>query len=120
MQDRNSLEAYCLGKPGVTKSYPFDATTAVFKVGDKMFMLYNDDEKPLSFNVKCDPLYALELRSLYDGVNAGYHMNKKHWNTVEVDGSIEDEVLLEFIDDSYALVYKGLTKKEKAKIDLTV
>jgi len=110
------LEKYCLDKKGVIKQYPFDKYVAVYKVGNKMFALSNDTESPLRVNVKCNPLYALELRSIYEAVNAGYHMNKKHWNTVTCDGSISTEEIFSWIDDSYALVFNALSKKEKALI----
>lgn len=111
MLTRDSIEQYAMDKSGVTKEYPFDKVTAVYKVAGKMFLLMNDIEDPIRFNVKCDPLYALELRSLYDSVIAGYHMNKKHWNTVRVDGEIDDKTLYSFIDDSYDLVVAGFSKK---------
>lgn len=110
------LEAYCLGKNGAVKEYPFDRYVAVFKVGGKMFALKKDAEIPLRVNLKCDPLYALELRSIYKSVIPGYHMNKKHWNTLICDGEIEDEMIRSMIDDSYDLVFKSLSKKEQAKL----
>ena len=111
MLDRAAIEAYCLTKNGVTKNYPFNEKTAVFKVTDKMFLLFDDTSDNVWFNVKCDPLYALELRSLYKSVTAGYHMSKKHWNSIHVDGELEDTQLQGFIDDSYNLVFSKLTKK---------
>lgn len=71
------------------------------------------DEVPLCVNLKCDPIYALELRSLYDSITAGYHMNKKHWNTLTIGGDVDDALLKELIDHSYALVFAGLTKKDQ-------
>lgn len=116
MLTREMIEAYALNRPGVDKEYPFDTVTAVYKVAGKMFLLMNDNDRPVRFNVKCEPLYALELRSLYDSVIAGYHMNKKHWNTVRVDGEVDDIELYTFIDDSYALVVAGLSKKVRASL----
>jgi len=110
------LQQYCLGKKGVLKEYPFDKYVAVYKVGNKMFALSKDGEKPIRVNLKCDPIYALELRSLYKSVIAGYHMNKKHWNTVSFGEDVDDETILSWIDDSYNLVFKGLSKKEQTSI----
>lgn len=109
------LEKYCLNKNASVKEYPFDKYVAVYKVGGKMFALKKDTEEPLRINLKCDPLYALELRSLYESIIPGYHMNKKHWNTVTVeDSDVDDETVEELIDHSYNLVYEKLTKKQKA------
>ncbi len=108
----NEIDTYLLSKKGATFDYPFDKTVRVYRVADKMFALMAD-EKPLSINLKCDPLYALELRSLYESVKSGYHMNKKHWNTVTLGGDVDDTLLREFIDHSCELVYGKLTKKQK-------
>jgi predicted DNA-binding protein (MmcQ/YjbR family) len=81
---------------------------------DKIFLLADIQEPKCSINLKCNPEWALELRASYPAVQPGYHMNKKHWNTVEVDGSIPDEIVLKMIDHSYGLVVNGLTKKDKA------
>lgn len=106
------LENFALALPNTEKSFPFDKTTAVFKVCNKMFFLI-DEPEALSFNVKCDPTYAMELRSIYKDVTPGYHMNKKHWNTVKVNGDIDQETLFEFIKDSYDLIVSKLTKKQE-------
>lgn len=110
---------YCLAKKGVTEHFPFDEDTLVFKVGGKMFALSSLSQweigKP-SINLKCDPERALELRSQYDGINAGYHMSKVHWNTVAVNNDVEPALLRELIDHSYDLVLKSLTKKLQAEI----
>ena len=116
MLTKEMIEHYALKQQGVIKEYPFDTVTAVYKVAGKMFLLMNDNDEPTRFNVKCDPLYAVELRSLYDSIIAGYHMNKKHWNTVTVNGEIDDKELLAFIDDSYALVVAGLSKKVRESL----
>lgn len=117
MLSPSDLETYALAKKGVTKSYPFYPYIPVFKVLDKMFLLYNEEkDEPLQINVKCDPLYALELRTIYDSVVPGYHMNKKHWNTVYIDGDIDNETLLSFIDDSYDLVVAGFSKKKQKEL----
>lgn len=105
IMDIESLREYCLSLPDVTEGFPFDETTLVFKVKGKMFLL-TDLEGPLTMNVKCEPEKAVELREQYSCVKPGYHMNKKHWNTVEIDGSVTDKVLKEWIDESYRLVRK--------------
>jgi len=100
------IRDYCLDKPGVTEGLPFGPEVLVFKVKDKVFCLLRLDQHPTSFNVKCDPDRAIELREQYPAVQPGYHMNKKHWNTVTVDGSLSANLLKDFIDHSYALVAK--------------
>lgn len=101
-----SLREYCIRKPMVEESFPFGEDTLVFKVGGKIFLLCSLDSNPLQFNVKCDPELAIELRERYSCVQPGYHMNKKHWNTIVVDHSVSDNDLREWIDHSYGLVYK--------------
>jgi len=108
---------YCIAKPVVTEEFPFDEVTLVFKVANKMFALTSLD-KEFSINLKCDPEYAIELREQYPAVQPGYHMNKKHWNTVYVDGSIRDELLCEWIDQSYDLIVRSLTKKVREENNL--
>ena len=98
-----SLREYCISKKSVTESFPFDYETLVFKVSGKIFALVSL-EGDLSINLKCDPVLALELRERYSAVTPGYHMNKKHWNTVVLDGSIADKEILSWIDHSYELV----------------
>lgn len=95
---------YCLSKEDVTSSFPFGTETLVFKVNGKAFCLMGLNREPLSFNVKCDPELALELREQYPAVIPGYHMNKKHWNTVLMDGSLTAKQIKQFIDHSYDLV----------------
>lgn len=108
------LDTYIRAKQGVTFDYPFDEKVRVYRIAEKMFALTSED-RPISVNLKCDPIYALELRSLYEGIIAGYHMNKKHWNTVTVeDSDVDDETVEELIDHSYDLVLDKLTKKQKA------
>ncbi|WP_373029789.1 MmcQ/YjbR family DNA-binding protein [Sulfurovum sp.] len=107
------LDNYIRSKQGVTFDYPFDEKVRVYRIAEKMFAL-TSEERPVSVNLKCDPIYALELRSLYEGIIAGYHMNKKHWNTVTVEESdVDDETVKELIDHSYDLVYNKLTKKQR-------
>ena len=101
---------YCLRKPCATEGTPFGPTVLVFKVSGKMFALAALDEVPTRVNLKCDPDLALELRDRYEQVTPGYHMNKKHWNTVEIEGGIPDAELRKMIDHSYDLVAKALPK----------
>lgn len=97
------LREYCISKDNVTESFPFGDDTLVFKAKGKIFVLANL-EGDLSINLKCDPALALELRERYDSVTPGYHMNKKHWNTILVDGSVPDKEILAWVDHSYNLV----------------
>jgi predicted DNA-binding protein (MmcQ/YjbR family) len=113
-----TLQHYCLSKKGVTESFPFGPDTLVFKVGEKLFLLASLDEVPLQFNVKCDPDEAVQLRDTYNCVVPGYHMNKKHWNTIVVDGSVSDKQLQQWIDASYNLVFDSLPKKLKQEISV--
>ena len=109
--DIESIREYCLAKKEVEESFPFGETTLVFKVMGKIFLLTSLDNPVLQFNVKCDPEQAIEWREQYAAVQPGYHMNKKLWNTVIVDGSIPGRVLRGMIDDSYRLVVQSLPKK---------
>lgn len=113
------LREYCLSKPGAEETLPFGPDTLVFKVSGKAFLLTGFDNKPVRFNVKCDPEKAIELREQYDCVLPGYHMNKKHWNTIVADGSVPVKLLKEWIDHSYELVAGSLTSKEKEKLSKT-
>ena len=110
------LSQYLLRKKGTTSSYPFDETTLVFKVMNKMFILVTEDGTPLHINLKCDPEEAQILRGLHTSIMPGYHMNKEHWNTVILDGSLPDELIYKMIDDSYNLVVKGLKKADREKL----
>ncbi len=106
-----TLRDYCLSKNAVEEAVPFGPDTLVFKVGGKIFLLVSLDEAELRFNVKCDPEKAEELREVYPSVLPGYHMNKKHWNTILADGTVSDKLLKEWIDHSYELVSKSARKK---------
>lgn len=98
-----TLREYCIVKKGVTESFPFGNDTLVFKAGSKIFALVNLDED-LSINLKCDPALTIELRERYPSVTPGYHMNKKHWNTVLLDGTVPDKEILSWVDHSYELI----------------
>jgi predicted DNA-binding protein (MmcQ/YjbR family) len=108
--DFNTLRTYLLAKPGAIEDFPFDTATLVVKVGGKMFALVGIDEVPLRLNLMSLPEQAEVLRELYSAVLPGYHMNKRHWNTVVLDGSLPDEDVLGMIDESYRLVVQGLPK----------
>jgi len=101
-----TIRDYCLSKPDVEETLPFGPDTLVYKINNKVFLLMGLDEEQLRFNVKCDPDKAIELREEFSCVLPGYHMNKKHWNTIVVDGSVSTKQLKEWIDHSYDLVSK--------------
>lgn len=109
------LREYCLQKKGAEESFPFGELTMVYKVGEKIFLLAGLEEGN-SFNAKCDPDRAIEWRELYDEVIPGYHMNKKHWNTVYMNGRLTLKQLHEMIDHSYDLVIRSLPQKIQAEI----
>jgi predicted DNA-binding protein (MmcQ/YjbR family) len=109
--DLADFRDYCLMKPGTTEGMPFGETVVVFKVSGKMFALASLDDVPPRVNLKCDPERALDLRDRYEEVQPGYHMNKKHWNTVELGGGIPETELRGMIDHSYDLVIARLPKR---------
>ena len=106
-----TLREFCLSLKAVTESFPFDDDALVFKVMGKMFALTSLEDRTLS--VKCDPEKAIVLREQYPSVTPGYHMSKKHWNTIQLNGSIPDTLIREWIVDSYRLVAAGLTRKQR-------
>lgn len=109
------LRNYCLEKTCVTEGLPFGPETLVFKVFDKMFALLSLNDKRI--NLKCEPEKALQLREKFEAVIPGYHMNKKHWNTIILDGTLPDHIIMEWIDHSYDLVVDKLPKTQKSKIN---
>jgi predicted DNA-binding protein (MmcQ/YjbR family) len=115
------LRNFCITKKGVTEHFPFDNLTLVFKVMDKMFALSGLDRWERgqeSINLKCDPEKSEELRGEYEGINPGFHMNKKHWNTVTINTSdVSDHLVKELINHSYNLVVSGLTKKAQKELE---
>lgn len=116
--DLDGLISYIGAKAGVEETFPFDEHTLVWKVMGKMFGASNIVEQPLRINLKCDPDRAIELRDEHAEILPGWHMNKKHWNTVIVgEGQLEQSLLLELIDHSYQLVVKSLTKAKKAELE---
>jgi predicted DNA-binding protein (MmcQ/YjbR family) len=108
----NSLLNYSLSLKGVEETFPFDKTTLVVKVGGKMFLLVDIDDAS-TVNLKCDPEKAIELRETYSGILPGYHMNKKHWNTVTLVGDVDDQLIFDLVKHSYQLVIQSLPKKLK-------
>ncbi len=112
-----AFREYCLSKPGVTEETPFGVDTLVFKVGCRIFAL-TDLNTFESINLKCDPEMAVQLREQYNAVQPGYHMDKKHWNTIRMQNNIPDLVLKQWIDQSYYLVYAKLTRAQKLAISV--
>ncbi|HSZ71957.1 MAG TPA: MmcQ/YjbR family DNA-binding protein [Cytophagaceae bacterium] len=111
-----SFRTYCLSLKGVEEGMPFGDETLVFKVMEKLFALTNIDTFT-SVNLKCDPEKAIELREQYPAIIPGYHMNKKHWNTLVMDGSLSDPMIKELTKDSYDLVVASLTKKSRQELE---
>jgi predicted DNA-binding protein (MmcQ/YjbR family) len=117
LMDLDTIRKYCLDKKSTTESFPFGETTLVFKVRGKIFLLMGLDQRPLRFNVKCDPEQAVEWRETYSAVIPAFHMNKKHWNTVIINGQLSAKQILGMIDASYGLVVKSLPVKERKKLE---
>jgi predicted DNA-binding protein (MmcQ/YjbR family) len=116
MLELNEIREYCLSKKGSSEDFPFDLETLTIRVGDKMFLLTNIKSEDLRINLKCDPLLAIDLRDEFPAVQPGYHMNKVHWNTVYIDGTIPDDRILRMIDHSYDLVLNKLKKADRERI----
>ena len=110
----DQFRRYCLSKKGVTEEFPFAMPVAVYKVQGKMFALADTDFRRV--NLKCDPVRAIELRERYRSVTPGYHMSKRHWNSVMMDGSVDDALVHEWVDHSYDLVVAGLTGAQRAAL----
>ncbi len=108
---------YCLAKPGVEETFPFNETTLVFKVMGKMFALTGLDNEEFTVNLKCDPEYSVQLREEHEDVRPGFHMSKKHWNTVHFQGQLSDTFLCELVDHSYDLVVKKLRKADREVLE---
>ena len=112
----DEVHTYLLSQPGAVEERPFNPETPVYKVGGKMFAYTSPNNTPPSITIKLDPFHGQILRSTYEAVQAGYHMNKEHWNTIALDGSIPKDELLTWIDESYTLVHASLTKKAKQQL----
>jgi predicted DNA-binding protein (MmcQ/YjbR family) len=113
---RDEVLDACASMPGAVEDYPFGDEVAVFKVGGKMFALVMLAGEPGFVNLKCDPDWALELRAVYAAVRPGYHANKRHWNSVTLDGTVKDRALREMIDHSYELVISRLPRSQRARL----
>lgn len=109
--------SYCLSLRGVTETYPFEEGLPVMKVVAKMFAIISPKHTPIRISLKCDPDLAIDLRRKYTSITAGYHLNKRHWNTVVLDGTVPKDVLKDMIEHSYKLVFKGLKKSEREEIE---
>lgn len=116
MLNVEDIRTYCLNKKGVTEDFPFDSETLVFRVMGKIFGLMSLEKELPTINLKCDPVMAEKLREQYTGVQPGYHMNKKHWNTVVADGSFGMKELQHWINHSYELVVAGLPKSKREEL----
>jgi predicted DNA-binding protein (MmcQ/YjbR family) len=114
--DHAQILAILQAKAGAEAGYPFDETARVYKVGGKMFALVAEEADPLRLNLKCDPQDALALRRQHAAILPGYHMNKRHWNTLVLDGSLSDSLVRELIDHSYELVVAGLPKRVRGEV----
>ena len=113
----DEFRTYCLKKPFVTEGFPFDNRTLVFKVDGKLFALLDVNTFD-QVNLKCDPEKAIELRERYQGIFPGYHMNKKHWNTVRINEDVPDYLIYELLDESYSQVVRTFTKKRRNELSL--
>ncbi|MGP3957688.1 MmcQ/YjbR family DNA-binding protein [Nonomuraea sp. 3N208] len=113
---RDRVMAECTAKPGSVEDYPFGDDGAVFKVAGRMFALVSLDSPPGSVSLKCDPGLAADLRARHAAITPGYHLNKRHWNTVALDGSVPDEEVLDLIDHSYELVVARLTRAQQNEL----
>ncbi|PRX45054.1 putative DNA-binding protein (MmcQ/YjbR family) [Prauserella shujinwangii] len=112
----DELKAACLAFPGATEEFPFNEATSVFKVAGKMFALSALDADPLSVSLKCDPELAAQLRATHPAITGGYHLNKRHWNTVVLDGTVPDRLVRDMIEDSYDLVVARLPKARRERL----
>jgi predicted DNA-binding protein (MmcQ/YjbR family) len=111
--DRDELRAACLSLPGAVEDFPFTDEVSVFKVGGKMFALCALDDEPLRLSLKCDPELAAQLRAAHPAIAPGYHLNKRHWNTVTIDGSLPGQMVTDLLHDSYDLVVASLPKARR-------
>jgi predicted DNA-binding protein (MmcQ/YjbR family) len=113
MMDAAEFRDHCLGFRGSTETFPFGHATSVFKVAGKIFAITPLSREPLQVSLKCDPLLAEQLREAHPAVNPGYHLNKRHWNTVTIDGSVSDQMLRDMVEDSYDLVVSRLPQSRR-------
>ncbi|CAG7648412.1 Predicted DNA-binding protein, MmcQ/YjbR family [Actinacidiphila bryophytorum] len=113
----DALKALCLGLNGASETFPFDAETSVFKVGGKIFAISALDSDPLSVSLKCEPEIAVRLREAHPAITPGWHLNKRHWNTVRLDGSLPDALVEELVEDSYDLIVAKLPRARQLRLD---
>jgi len=111
--DQHELKAQCLALPGASEEFPFGDELSVFKVGGKMFAACDLDAQPLQLSVKCDPDIAVQLRAAHPAIAPGYHLNKRHWNTITLDGSLPDRMVTDLLGDSYDLVVASLPRARR-------
>jgi predicted DNA-binding protein (MmcQ/YjbR family) len=111
-----ALRKLCLSFPGAVEEFPFGPETSVFKVGGKMFALSGLERRPLQVSLKCEPDLADQLRIAHEAINPGYHLNKRHWNTLTLDGSLPDRMVRDLVEDSYDLVVEGLPRAKRAAL----
>src|SRR5919112_3732996 len=114
--DATQLRRWCIGRPGAIEDFPFGPEHSVFKVAGKMFALSALDRTPLEVSLKCEPPLAVELRNTYSAIRPGYHLNKRHWNTVTLDGSLADAFVCDLIEDSYDLVVSALPRRTREEL----
>ena len=114
--DAAGLRAWCLGQPGAIEEFPFGPEHSVFKVAGKIFALSALERAPLEVSVKCEPELAVGLRNTYGAIRPGYHLNKRHWNTITLDGSLPDRLVREFVEDSYDLVVSALPARVRQQL----
>jgi predicted DNA-binding protein (MmcQ/YjbR family) len=114
--DASDLRTWCLQHPGATEDFPFGPATSVFRVAGKMFALSALDRTPLEVSVKCEPELAVGLRESYPAIRPGYHLNKRHWNTITLDGGLADQLVRDLIEDSYDLVVSALPRRTREQL----
>src|SRR5690349_21880275 len=114
--DATELRTCCLGHPGASEEFPFGPENSVFKVAGKMFALSALERTPLRISVKCEPELAVGLRASYPAIRPGYHLNKRHWNTLTLDGSLPDQLIRDLVEDSYDLVVSALPRRIRAEL----
>jgi predicted DNA-binding protein (MmcQ/YjbR family) len=114
--DASELRSWCVGQAGAIEDFPFGPETSVFKVAGKMFALSALDRTPLQVSVKCEPDLAVALRDSYPAIRPGYHLNKRHWNTITLDGSLPDQLVRDLIEDSYDLIVSALPRRVRAQL----
>jgi predicted DNA-binding protein (MmcQ/YjbR family) len=116
--DAAELRSWCLQQPGSVEDFPFGPEHSVFRVAGKMFALSALGREPLEVSVKCEPELAVDMRNTYEAIRPGYHLNKRHWNTITLDGSLPDQLMRDLIEDSYDLVVERLPKRLRDQLGL--